>query len=116
MRFIHDGDLRPMWVYLDKRSPDFPNVPTIGELGHPELSVLASHRVVTAPPGVPKDRLEILQNAFNAAAKDPEVLERFAKMKAKIEPVVGDDWVKMLNGFYDLIETNGEVFKKSLSK
>ncbi len=116
MQFVHDGHLRPLWVYLEKRAPEFPDVPTIGELGHPELTVLASHRVVTAPPGMPKDRLEILQKAFDAATKDPDVLDRFAKMKAKIEPVVGKDWEKMLNGFYGLIEDNGEVFKKSLGK
>ena len=116
MQFVHDGHLRPLWVYLEKRSPAFPDVPTIGELGHPELTVLASHRVVTAPPGMPKDRLEILQKAFDAATKDPDVLDRFAKMKAKIEPVVGKDWEDMLNGFYGLIEDNGEVFKKSLGK
>lgn len=116
MQFVHDGHLRPLWVYLEERSPDFPDVPTIGELGHPELTVLASHRVVTAPPGMPKDRLEILQKAFNAATKDPDVLARFKQMKAKIEPVVGQDWTDMLNGFYGLIEDNGEVFKKSLGK
>ena len=116
MQFVHDGHLRPLWVYLEKRAPEFPDVPTIGELGHPELTVLASHRVVTAPPGMPKDRLEILQKAFDAATKDPDVLERFAKMKAKIEPVVGKDWENMLNGFYSLIEDNGETFKKSLGK
>ena len=116
MQFIHDGHLRPLWVYLEKRAPAFPNVPTVGELGHPELTVLASHRVVTAPPGMPKDRLEILQNAFNAATKDPDVLARFAQMKARIEPVVGQEWVDMLNGFYDLIQDNAEVVKKSLKK
>ncbi len=116
MQFVHDGHLRPLWVYLEKRAPEFPDVPTIGELGHPELTVLASHRVVTAPPGMPKDRLEILQKAFDAATKDPDVLERFAKMKAKIEPVVGKDWENMLNGFYSLIEDNGETFRKSLGK
>lgn len=114
MRFVHEGDMRALWVYLDERSPEFPNVPTVGELGHPELTVLASHRVVTAPPGMPKDRLEILQKAFNAATKDPDVLARFAQMKAKIEPVVGQEWVDMLNGFYDLIKDNAEIVKKSL--
>ena len=116
MRFVHEGDLRPLWVYLEKRSPDFPDVPTVGELGHPELTVLAAHRVVTAPPGMPKDRLEILQKAFDAATKDPDVLARFAKMKARVEPVVGQDWVTMLNGFYDLIADNGDLFRKELKR
>lgn len=116
MAFIHDGSMRPMWVYLDKRDPDFPDVPTVGELGYPQLTVLAAHRVVTAPPGMPKDRLAKLQQAFDAATKDPEVLERFKKMKARIEPVVGEDWNRMLNEFYDMIAENASVFKKELGK
>ncbi len=116
MRFVHEGDLRPLWVYLEKRDPDFPDVPTVGELGYPSLSVIASHRVVTAPPGTPEDRLAILQKAFEAATKDPEVLERFKKMKAKVDPMVGEDWVNMLNGFYGLIQENAGVFKAALKR
>lgn len=116
MRFVEDGDMRPLWVYLDQRDPRYPDVPTVGELGYPQLSVLASHRVVTAPPGVPKDRLAILQRAFDTALKDPEVLDRFKKMKAKVEPVVGQEWVTMLNGFYDLIEEYGDEFRGMLQK
>ena len=116
MAFIHDGRMRPMWVYLDKRDPDFPDVPTVGELGYPSLSVLASHRVVTAPPGMPKDRLAVLQKAFDAATKDPDVLSRFKRMKARIDPVVGQDWNNMLNDFYGLIKDNGDVFKAALKR
>lgn len=116
MRFVEDGDMRPLWVYLKKRDPRYPDVPTVGELGYPQLSVLASHRVVTAPPGVPEDRLAILQKAFDAALKDPEVLARFEQMKARVEPVVGQEWVAMLNGFYGLIEEYGDAFKTALQK
>jgi tripartite-type tricarboxylate transporter receptor subunit TctC len=116
MAFIHDGSMRAMWVYLDKRDPDFPDVPTVGELGYPGLSVLASHRVVTAPPGMPKDRLAILQKAFDAATKDPEVFSRFKRMKARLDPVVGQDWNNMLNDFYSLIKDNGGVFKAALKR
>jgi tripartite-type tricarboxylate transporter receptor subunit TctC len=88
----------------------------VGELGYPGLSVLASHRVVAAPPGMPKDRLAILQKAFEAATKDPDVLLRFKKMKAQIDPVVGEDWNKMLNDFYGMIQENAAVFKKELKR
>ena len=116
MAFINDGSMRPMWVYLEKRHPDFPDVPTVGELGHPSLTVLAAHRVVTAPPGMPKDRLAKLRKAFDVATRDPDVLERFKKMKARIEPVVGEDWNKMLNDFYGMIQENAAVFKKELKR
>ena len=65
---------------------------------------------------MPKDRLAILQKAFEAATKDPDVLLRFKKMKAQIDPVVGEDWNNMLNNFYGLIEDNGDVFKKALKR
>ena len=116
MAFVHDGTMRPLWVYLDKRDPEFPEVPTVGELGFPSLTVLAAHRVVTAPPGMPKDRLAKLQKAFDAATKDPEVISRFKRMKARIDPVVGEDWNNMLNEFYDMIQDNADVFKAALKK
>ena len=116
MRFVEDGDMRAMWVYLDERDPRYPDVPTVGELGFPQLRVLASHRVVTAPPGMPKDRQEILQRAFETALKDPEVLERFKRMKARISAVVRDDWSSMLDGFYGLINQYSDIFEEALTK
>ncbi len=116
MRFVEDGDMRPVWVYLDKRDSRYPDVPTVGELGYSQLSVLASHRVVTAPPGVPRERLAILQKAFETALKDPEVLARFAKMKARLSPAVGREWNTRLNGFYGLIGQYQGVFREALQK
>jgi len=114
MRSIHEGDLVPLWVYLDKRDPEFPNVPTVGELGYPELAVLASHRVVAAPPGVPKDRLKKLREAFADTFNDPEVLRAFKKMKAKPLPVIGDRWTPMLNSLFGLMEKYSSVFVEAM--
>ncbi|MFQ5852432.1 MAG: Bug family tripartite tricarboxylate transporter substrate binding protein [Candidatus Binatia bacterium] len=114
MRFIREGDLIPLWVYLEKRDPEFPNVPTVGELGYPELTMLASNRVVAAPPGVPKDRLEVLRKAFAEAIKNPEVLKSFEKMKAKPSPVIGEEWVSMLKNMFNLMEKHSNVFVEAL--
>lgn len=115
MAFVKDGSLRPMWVYLNKRSPDYPDVPTVGELGFPKLRVMASHRVVAAPPGTPPAVVAKLRSAFMAATKDPEVQKNFKKMKAKMEPLVGEEWSNELNEFFDLIRDNGEVFRKAIN-
>jgi tripartite-type tricarboxylate transporter receptor subunit TctC len=114
MRFVHEGNLVPLWVYLEERAPAFPDVPTVGELGYPELTLLASHRVVTAPPGVPKDRLELLRKAFAESLKDPEVLKAFKKMRAKPSPVVGDQWVPVLNSLFDLMKEHSNVFIEAM--
>ena len=44
------------------------------------------------------------------------MLDRFKKMKARVDPVVGQGWVTMLSDFYDLIQEYGDVFKEALQK
>lgn len=114
MAFVRDGSMRPLWVYLKQRSPEFPDVPTVGELGFPKLRVLASRRVVAAPPGTPKEIADKLRSAFIAATKDPSVQANFEKMKAEMEPVVGAEWEEDLNTLFELIQENGKVFKEAL--
>ncbi len=110
MQFIHDGKMVPLWVYLDKRDPEFPNVPTVGELGFPELAVLAVHRVMAAPPGVPKQQLAILRDAFSKAMADEEILQRFKRMDARLAPLIGDELRPVLDGFYGLIQKHSKIF------
>lgn len=110
MQFIHDGKMVPLWVYLDKRDPDFPNVPTVAELGYPELAVLAVHRVMAAPPGVPKERMAILRNAFARALADEDILQRFKRMDARPAPLIGDELRPVLDRFYGLIQKHSKIF------
>ena len=110
MQFIHDGKMRPLWIYLDKRDPDFPDVPTVAELGYPELAVLAVHRVMAAPPGVPKERLDILRDAFAKAMADEDILQRFKRMDARPAPLIGDELKPVLDRFYDLIQKHSKIF------
>ncbi len=114
MAFVKDGSMVPLWVYLKKRDPNYPDVPTVGELGYPKLAVLAANRVVAAPPGVPKDRLAILINAFKEAIEDPKTQEAFKGMKAKTSPIYGKAWLPEMEVMFELIEENAEVFRKAL--
>lgn len=110
MQFIHDGKMVPLWIYADKRDPEFPNVPTVAELGYPELAVLAVNRIMAAPPGVPKERLAVLRNAFAKAMADEDVLQRFKKMGARPAPLIGDELKPVLSRFVDLIKKHSKVF------
>ena len=114
MAFVKDGSLVPTWVYLDERDPRHPDVPTVGELGFPQLSVLAASRVVAAPPNTPKDRMAVLIKAFRESIEDPETQAAFKGMKAKTLPVYGDDWLSVMQTQFELIQANAEVFKKAL--
>lgn len=114
MAYVNDGKLVPTWVYLKKRDPRYPDVPTVGELGFPQLSVLAASRVVAAPPKMPKDRMAILIKAFRASIEDPETQKAFKAMRAMTLPIYGDDWLAEMQTMFELIEANADVFKKVL--
>ncbi len=114
MAFIKDGSMVPNWVYLEKRDLRYPDVPTVGELGFPQLSVLAANRVVAAPPKTPKDRMAVLIKAFRESIEDPETQAAFKSMRAKTAPVYGDDWLPVMETMFKLIQDNADVFKKAL--
>ncbi len=56
----------------------------------------------TVPPGMAKDRLELLQKAFVDTMKDPEFLAEAKKSKLEIEVINGPTIAKKLGGLYDL--------------
>lgn len=114
MQFIRDGSIRPLWVYLEKRDPEFPDVPTVAELGYPELTGLESNRVVAAPPGVPPERLAIWRNAFAKAMADPEVKEQFKKIHAWVELSVGDQYKPILDRFFNVIQKRSKIFPEAM--
>jgi len=114
MRFVHEGLMRPLWVYADKRDPDFPNVPSVREMGYPALAALASHRVVAAPPGTPPDIMAVLQRAFIQAVKSQDTQEAFKKMGAKTSLLTGPDWVPVMNDLFELMQENQADFTKYL--
>jgi len=43
------------------------------------------------PPGMPKSRVDILRNGFNATMKDPELLAEMKKSKLEINPLTGNE-------------------------
>lgn len=59
-------------------------------------------RPYTVPPGMPKDRLELLQKAFMATMKDPEFLAEAKKAKLDIEPLDGPTAAKQFAALYKL--------------
>jgi len=103
MRFaprLKDGSIRPIYLSALERHPDFPNLPTIGELGRDDdskqiLDLFASSsavgRTLAAPPGVPQDRIAVLRKAMAAALSDPELLAFSAERNMPLEPASGEE-------------------------
>ena len=70
----NDGKLRVLGTLLSRRSPLFPEAPTMAESGFPQYS-LVSWGGMFGPANLPRDIVERLAREFNAAILKPEVKE-----------------------------------------
>jgi tripartite-type tricarboxylate transporter receptor subunit TctC len=77
---VRAGQLRPLAMVTEKRLPEFPDVPTLTELGYPGVGTL-QWLAIFAPGGVPPDVIETLHKAALAAATSPTVVD---KLKAQV--------------------------------
>ena len=56
----------------------------------------------SVPPGVPQDRLRMLQKGFVAALRDPKLLVMAKRAQMEIAPVDGVATAKIVNELYDM--------------
>jgi tripartite-type tricarboxylate transporter receptor subunit TctC len=56
----------------------------------------------SAPPGTPKNLVQVLRKAFDASLKDPELIIDAKKSDLDIDPMTGEDLEKTIAGFAKL--------------
>jgi tripartite-type tricarboxylate transporter receptor subunit TctC len=69
------GALKMLAIIGDKRHPDFPDVPTVGEAGFPELNTPGTFAIF-APRGTPQSIIARLNAEVVKIAKTPEMRDR----------------------------------------
>ena len=74
---VKDGKLRALGVTGLKRSPSFPDVPTVAEQGLPGFEAVLHYGIV-APAGTPRPIVDKLNAALRAALSDPKVHSHIA--------------------------------------
>jgi len=82
---IKAGKVKVYAVTSKKRVPSLPDVPTLDELGLKGFEVGIWHALY-APKGTPKEAIDKLVVALQAAVKDPDVNKRFADLGATAYP------------------------------
>jgi tripartite-type tricarboxylate transporter receptor subunit TctC len=75
---IQSGQLQMLAVMSDERSAVFPKVPTLKELGYPNL-VVDTWYGIFAPAGTPPEAVGKLNNDFNTLLQLPDVREAMTK-------------------------------------
>lgn len=84
--YVRDGRLRALAVRANKRMADFPDVPTMAELGHPQLnnSMLWGGVVVRA--GTPPAVVRRVSEELLAALRHPVTTKRFVDLYLEAAP------------------------------
>jgi tripartite-type tricarboxylate transporter receptor subunit TctC len=88
---IQSGKLRGLAVTGAKRSPQAPDVPTLGESGSLGQRYEVWYGVV-APAAVPRPIVTRLQQASAQVLRDPELVNKLRNAGYDVEPSIGDDF------------------------
>ncbi len=82
---VRAGKIKPLAVVNHRRLPEYPDVPTMKEIGYTDVGTLA-WQALFAPAGTPREVLEKLANAAVAAMQAPAAKEIFKKQNFNIVP------------------------------
>ncbi|SFC72501.1 Tripartite-type tricarboxylate transporter, receptor component TctC [Polaromonas sp. OV174] len=78
LQYVKQGKAKLLTVFDDKRFPDFPNTPAVGELPVPQVNKGGTWFGAFAPKGTPPEVIEKIASEFEKALKNPEIA---AKMR-----------------------------------
>lgn len=88
------GDLRPLAVLGDERNPDFPDAPTLKELGYDVTQF--GPRGFIAPKGTPKEIVQKLHDIFKEVIDTPEYKDFMKKQVTEFWYLNSADYTKFL--------------------
>jgi tripartite-type tricarboxylate transporter receptor subunit TctC len=86
------GKLRPIAVILPKRSPAFPDVPTVAEAGFPGVE-MSGWMGLSGPPNLPAPVVDRWVKILQEASKDPEFI-KIAEQTGKTVSLLGPEAFK----------------------
>jgi tripartite-type tricarboxylate transporter receptor subunit TctC len=88
---IKSGQVRALGVTGLKRSPIFPDVPTVAEQGLPGFEAVLHYGIV-APAGTPKPVIDKLNAALRKSLESPELRKRLATEGAEPLPTTPEEY------------------------
>ena len=96
---VDSGKLRLLMLWTAERSPNYPNVPTLKELGYP--FVFDSPFGIAGPKGMDPKVVAKLHDAFKKAIDDPGIKATLAKYDMVVNYKNTADYVKFVKEVTD---------------
>ena len=112
--WIKAGKIRVLAELPDRhgpRSPHFPDVPTLKELGH-DIRYVTIRHVVEAPPNTPPQIVRILEDAFSRAVKEPAYIEWAKNNDVMLDPLSAHEFGREVAESYPRIEKLKEMLEQ----
>ncbi len=97
------GKIRGLAISMKTRHPEFPDIPTTGELKYPDVNFVV-WLAVFAPTGVPKQVVDTLIPAVEKAFKAPEVIQRGSNAGLIIDYMGPDETRKLMEKGLPLVK------------
>jgi tripartite-type tricarboxylate transporter receptor subunit TctC len=117
--WVKDGTLVPLVQVGLQKEPTLADVPLLTELARNDeqraifafiSAPIAMQHPLAGPPGVPKERIELLRRAFDATVKDPAFLAEVEKLKLDLNPLDGAELEKLVRS---IVATPANVVQKA---
>lgn len=108
---IKSGQVQPLMVTSMQRSEDLPNVPTVSELGYPELGNLVGWSALVGPPDMEETARSFLLELMQAVESDErwqEEVRQLGSIPDIRSPQESHEFARVQReGFEDLVERLG---------
>lgn len=108
--YVKAGRIRALAVTSRQRSPMAPDIPTVAELGLPELELEVLY-IAMLPAATPDAVAEVLQKGFEQALDRPEVLARLKTLDLRPEhdagAAMGQRLAQLSERYRKIIQTTG---------
>jgi tripartite-type tricarboxylate transporter receptor subunit TctC len=121
--WLHDKKINLLVQIGSKREKALPDIPLLTEIAKAgeqrEIlklisSPIALGRPFLAPPGVPPERLALLQRAFDATLRDQQFLAEATKLDHQIDPVGSEEITQIVNETIQAKSSVIDAAKKAL--
>jgi tripartite-type tricarboxylate transporter receptor subunit TctC len=106
---IEAGSFVPLAISPEERVDYLPDVPTLAELGYPELTNSVSVFGLAAPAGTPDEVLQTLEDGVAACLERPEVVEALGDQYVPDEFIGRDDFRARID---EIVEVYGPLLQE----